>query len=95
MLNSQYFPTDELSEAFGPSDLAVRPPLDDREVRFPLLRADQRPTANAGDSLIVEETIVRRRIVDPAELTPDELERLRRERPRDGVEHPPPTEERR
>lgn len=67
----------------------------DREVRFPRTRE-----ASAREPLYIEEHVVRRRLIDPSELDPDELERLRRESAtrepvRKGIEQLPPGEERR
>jgi hypothetical protein len=75
-----------------PSELSGRPdPVVDREVRFPPIRADGQPI----DPLVIEEVVVRRRIVDASELDPSELDRLRTVRVHDGLEHPPPADERR
>lgn len=79
--------------------------------------AVERGTENARDDLqperrrfvrygpsrdkVVEEVVVRRRMVDPADLSPSETERLRQESgdvtsdARDTLVNPPPTEERR
>jgi sporulation protein YlmC with PRC-barrel domain len=75
----------------GPTTEALTPrPVGDREVRFP-----HRPVDMRDDAVIIEERILRRRLVDPAELDADELDRLRRENIREGVDRMPPTEERR
>jgi len=79
-----------------PDETNALPTGGEREVRFPRTRELQ-----AGTPVVIEEHIVRRRLVDPSELDPDELERLRRDGSardatvREGVERLPPGEERR
>ena len=65
--------------------------LRDREVRFPPSRGDL-PEASG---VVMEEVVVRRRLVDPAELDAAERERLRESAARETIENRPPTEERR
>jgi len=73
------------------------------EVRAADLQPERRRFVRYGpshDKMVVEE-VVRRRIVDPADLSPAETERLRQESgdittdARDTLVNPPPTEERR
>lgn len=53
------------------------------------------------DNVVVEEKVVQRRVIDPADLSPSETERLRQQSgdittdARDTLVNPPPTEERR
>jgi len=73
------------------------------EVRAADLQPERRRFVRYGpshDKMVVEE-VVRRRVVDPADLSPAETERLRQESgdittdARDTLVNPPPTEERR
>jgi hypothetical protein len=78
------------SEISGQPD-ALGEATSDREVRFPRIRADRSP----GEPIVIEEVVMRRRIVDSSELDPAELERLRTTDLRDGIQNPPPGDERR
>jgi hypothetical protein len=55
-------------------------------------RMHDAPRGPGGEPLVIEEVVTRRRVVDPAELSPEERARLRAT---GGVDVPPPPEDRR
>jgi hypothetical protein len=71
-----------------------------RETELPPERRRLVRYGPSRDNVVVEE-VVRQRVVDPADLTPAETERLRQQAgdittdARDTLVNPPPTEERR
>ena len=87
--------SDRLAGDDRPVDLRSAPladaPRDRRVVRY----------GQSRQGAVVEEVVVRRRVVDPSELSPAETERLRQEQgdltrdARDTLSNRPPTEERR
>jgi len=111
VLNTSMFDVDgEIRESVPSRPVDVTPDRaraeatrDVDEVRAADLQPERRRFVRYGpshDKMIVEE-VVRRRVVDPADLSPAETERLRQESgdittdARDTLVNPPPTEERR
>jgi sporulation protein YlmC with PRC-barrel domain len=112
VLNTSMFDVDgEITSATvpdTPADATARrainaPDRDVDDVRTADLQPERRRFVRYGpthDKMVVEE-VVRRRVVDPADMSPSETERLRQESgdittdARDTLVNPPPTEERR
>ena len=111
VLNTSMFDVDgEIRESVPSRPVDVTPDRaraeatrDVDEVRAADLQPERRRFVRYGpshDKMVVEE-VVRRRVVDPADLSPAETERLRQESgdittdARDTLVNPPPTEERR
>jgi len=111
VLNTSMFDVDgEIRESVPSRPVDVTPARaraeatrDVDEVRAADLQPERRRFVRYGpshDKMVVEE-VVRRRVVDPADLSPAETERLRQESgdittdARDTLVNPPPTEERR
>lgn len=106
VLNTSMFDVD--GEITKPADATAHrainaPDRDVDDVRTADLQPERRQFVRYGpshDKMVVEE-VVRRRVVDPADMSPSETERLRQESgdittdARDTLVNPPPTEERR